>query len=395
MISQAAKKVLRKFVLCDNCLGRCFSQLLTGLTNAERGRIIRSFLALEYEAREFRIRPENFYGFRFRHGKRFRKKKCELCGGLFERLPKIARRIKKRMQTYEFETFMVSSRFPEELLEAEERVVKEIGIKWYESLKAEFNRELGKLIEKETGKGADERNPDLIIFWDSGKVKLEPQPLYIFGYYKKLSRNLPQTRKEGYPESVESIIAKPFLKRTGEGERFHGMGREDIDVRCLDWRPWVLEILKPKKRTLDLKQIQREINGSRKVRVKGLRKAGKAEVRQVKQLQPDKSYRVLVETEGEINEKILQRLKRLKNIQQRTPLRVAKRRADLVRRRKVKELRWKLISKRRFELVLRAEAGLYIKELVTGDEGRTNPSVSGLLGMKAKPLKLDVIKIWL
>ncbi|RLJ06610.1 MAG: hypothetical protein DRP12_03785 [Candidatus Aenigmatarchaeota archaeon] len=74
MISQAAKKVLRKFVLCDNCLGRCFSQLLTGLTNAERGRIIRSFLALEYEAREFRIRPENFYGFRFRHGKRFRKK---------------------------------------------------------------------------------------------------------------------------------------------------------------------------------------------------------------------------------------------------------------------------------------------------------------------------------
>ncbi|RLJ06518.1 MAG: tRNA pseudouridine(54/55) synthase Pus10, partial [Candidatus Aenigmatarchaeota archaeon] len=165
--------------------------------------------------------------------------------------------------------------------------------------------------------------------------------------------------------------------------------------RCLDWRPWVLEILKPKKRTLDLKQIQREINGSRKVRVKGLRKAGKAEVRQVKQLQPDKSYRVLVETEGEINEKILQRLKRLKNIQQRTPLRVAKRRADLVRRRKVKELRWKLISKRRFELVLRAEAGLYIKELVTGDEGRTNPSVSGLLGMKAKPLKLDVIKIWL
>jgi len=39
------------------------------------------------------------------------------------------------------------------------------------------------------------------------------------------------------------------------------------------------------------------------------------------------------------------------------------------------------------------EAGLYIKELVSSDGGRTKPSVSSVLGVGAKVVDLDVIGI--
>jgi tRNA U54 and U55 pseudouridine synthase Pus10 len=34
-----------------------------------------------------------------------------------------------------------------------------------------------------------------------------------------------------------------------------------------------------------------------------------------------------------------------------------------------------------------------VKELMSGDEGRTMPNVSDLLGNRAKPLKLDVLNV--
>ncbi len=42
---------------------------------------------------------------------------------------------------------------------------------------------------------------------------------------------------------------------------------------------------------------------------------------------------------------------------------------------------------------MKASSGLYIKELITGDNGRTKPSVSELLEIKAIPKDLDVLKI--
>jgi tRNA pseudouridine synthase 10 len=42
---------------------------------------------------------------------------------------------------------------------------------------------------------------------------------------------------------------------------------------------------------------------------------------------------------------------------------------------------------------IRCQGGLYVKELVTGDEGRTVPSVSEILDNKARPMKLDVLSV--
>jgi tRNA pseudouridine synthase 10 len=82
-----------------------------------------------------------------------------------------------------------------------------------------------------------------------------------------------------------------------------------------------------------------------------------------------------------------------KIIYQRTPLRVSGRRADLIRERVVKKATTLSIDGSHATVEITAEAGTYIKELVNGDEGRTNPSLSGLYGSNLKVEKLDVLAI--
>jgi len=51
------------------------------------------------------------------------------------------------------------------------------------------------------------------------------------------------------------------------------------------------------------------------------------------------------------------------------------------------------LSQNRAEIKIRCQGGLYIKELITGDDGRTNPSVASILEVKATPLQLDVMNV--
>jgi len=45
------------------------------------------------------------------------------------------------------------------------------------------------------------------------------------------------------------------------------------------------------------------------------------------------------------------------------------------------------------ELVIECEGGLYIKELISGDENRSKPSVTEILGTDAKCVQLDVLDV--
>jgi tRNA U54 and U55 pseudouridine synthase Pus10 len=47
----------------------------------------------------------------------------------------------------------------------------------------------------------------------------------------------------------------------------------------------------------------------------------------------------------------------------------------------------------RFSLDIHAAAGTYIKELVSGDDGRTQPSFAGLLGVPMRVEALDVVGV--
>ena len=44
-------------------------------------------------------------------------------------------------------------------------------------------------------------------------------------------------------------------------------------------------------------------------------------------------------------------------------------------------------------LTLETESGTYIKELVSGDDNRTKPNISKILGAPCQVIKLDVLEI--
>jgi tRNA pseudouridine synthase 10 len=204
-----------------------------------------------------------------------------------------------------------------------------------------------------------------------------------------------------YPESVEELSSKPLLEATlGEKTAFHASGREDIDARMLGTgRPFVIEVSKPKKRFFDLKEIEAKINSGAvgKVKVSHLRFTNRDVVRRLKKGEgSQKEYRLLAEFENEVSDESLRMLElKLSNalIRQQTPLRVVHRRADLIREKYIYKLKVKKVSPKRALMEIHCQGGLYVKELVSGDEGRTIPNISDLLGNRAKTLKLDVLKV--
>ena len=80
-------------------------------------------------------------------------------------------------------------------------------------------------------------------------------------------------------------------------------------------------------------------------------------------------------------------------VKQRTPNRVAHRRADKVRTREVYDARLEKVAGKTARITVVGSSGLYIKELVSGDQGRTKPSLAGVLGFDAKVTELDVINV--
>jgi tRNA pseudouridine synthase 10 len=204
-----------------------------------------------------------------------------------------------------------------------------------------------------------------------------------------------------YPTSVEALVSKPALEAAqGEETAFHASGREDIDARMLGTgRPFVVEVTKPKKRSLNLKALEEEINAAAKdkVEISRLRFTTRDNVRKLKKAEnAQKEYRALIVFENEISDADMRQVEEKLNsvlIKQQTPTRVMHRRANLTRERYIYRLKVKKISAKEALMEVRTQGGLYVKELVSGDEGRTVPSVAELLKNPSKITKLDVLKV--
>ncbi len=84
-------------------------------------------------------------------------------------------------------------------------------------------------------------------------------------------------------------------------------------------------------------------------------------------------------------------------VRQQTPVRVLHRRGNAIRERGIRALQVKVRERGEGQSVLQVEmeteAGLYIKEWVHGDLGRTAPSLAALLGTPCTFLSLDVYDV--
>ncbi|MFQ5908631.1 MAG: tRNA pseudouridine(54/55) synthase Pus10 [Thermoplasmata archaeon] len=386
------RSALSKKPLCLSCLGRLFAKVGTGLTNRERGTRALQILGLE--------EPDV----------------CWLCEGLMGEVAHFADLVAAALEGREFESFLMGSRLDPDVLNREEVLWTDLGLDTYEPIKAEINREVGKLLEARLDRPVDFTRPTVTAVIDTSldHVDLQVASLYIYGRYRKLAP-MPQTkwpcpecrgvgcetcdnRGTLYETSVEEVVAAAVMPQTeGEDHTFHGMGREDIDARMLGrGRPFVLEIRRPRRRTLNYPAIQRQVHQGGQVQVSDLRPSNKEEVVALKARRSEKSYHVWVRLgTGPSLAKLQEAVTALKakEIVQRTPTRVSHRRADRERVKRVVDAEVLRAHGREAEVRIRAEAGTYIKELVHGDEGRTRPSLAELLGTQAEVERLDVLEV--
>ena len=409
-VLSVARDALASGPLCDNCLGRLVADRSFGLSNAERGKALRIACALEDD--DDYDPPEE----------------CWVCENEVERIDWWVEQAVAAVGGYEFQTYQVGTKVPplleenDALLRADAGLPEDAG----EPMNREFNREIGKRFGEQTGADVEFGRPDILLVCDLATDELDVQvnSAFVYGRYCKLERDIPQTDwpcndchgtglVQGrpcdgcdgtgyrYDESVESLTA-PVVKEAmgGEDATFHGAGREDVDALMLGTgRPFVIEVETPRKRTVDTDQLEADINefADGKVEVTGLRLANYEMVERVKSLEASKRYRMEVAFEEPIADaEFAEALTALDGatIEQRTPQRVSHRRAAKTRIREVYDISGDLSADGTSATIeVHGAGGLYVKELVSSDEGRTKPSLAGELGVGATVTALDVLSV--
>lgn len=510
--SPSGLKYLVRMGTCDHCLGRVGGKKSFGQDIAEAGLEIReSIVSLDADLGSAR------------EGKAY----CQFCEELFAEVPLLARLMNDALSEYECSRLQIGAQFPKDQAEEEDLIRKRHGAPGSAPLKSSLVEAVAKELRalNPNVKLVNEK-PQILALLDmlTLAVNLDIRSHYIYGRYQKLERGIPQTRwpcrsckgrgcqrcdgtGKQYLHSVQDSVGNPLLQLFGSVEHsFHGMGREDIDVRCLGrGRPFVIEMKSPKIRSVDMAKVEHAINSQAegRIEVNSMRDSQRSEVVRIKDTPAEKSYRIRFklhpqgtmpapvpnhrkgrkrkgrkgrgrkqdptpeiateeldkentgsaggekECSPQYTEEMLSKLKKpelvsicvergvaksgnkaelvkrilnspepqlelpplpdentvlevLKNFQgttldQRTPLRVAHRRADKIRKRKVMVVENPLVEVIDGDIIaevsLRCESGTYVKETVHGDGGRTIPSVASLLAADCEVLWLDVADI--
>ena len=510
--SPAGHKHLVRIGTCDHCIGRLGGKKRFEQSIEQSGLEIRTAV-VERDSHLANARVEEPL--------------CPFCENLYEESELLAEIIFDSLSPYEVSRLQLGARIPKDQMEEEEEMRKRFGAGGSDALKSGLVQCIAQHLNKRLeGVNLVNDKPQILALIDvlTLTVELDIRAHYLYGRYLKLERGIPQTRwpcrackgrgcercdQTGlqYKKSVQDLIGNPLLEIFQSNEHaFHGMGREDIDVRCMGrGRPFVIEMKEPKIRSVDVVAAMKTINEAAggSIEITGLRDSNRSEVVRVKDTPAEKSYtirfRLLPLSEAEFavltapvdlthidvqerggkgkkqsskrkrrgdrkndhtkplptvidvpegpdeatlkamkkpelvamakeleltqtgtkadlverilaagppapiyldlpeNDTILQTIAQLSGVKlaQRTPERVAHRRADLIRRRTVFETSKPVIETmddgvREIEFTLRCESGTYVKETVHGDGGRTQPSLSSLIKAKCDVLWLDV-----
>ena len=360
--------------------------------------------------------------------------RCNICNNILLNEDKLMTVIsnKLRILNIEFDTFLVACQIKSKPLNKKQKAIHDmVNYHGNNEFKKVLKRDMTRMISEKLHKTVDYKNPEVVILIKvrqkpyqhvqyeelyNVNVFIDSNPLFIEGRYRKLVRGIPQTKwpctyckgkgcekcnntGQQYENTVEDLIAKHLLPLTrGNSTKFHGSGREDIDVLMLgEGRPFVIEVKHPFTRKINLKLLRRVINrhSDGMIEVNDLKFVDKNRRASIKNssVESYKIYSAIADFENGITSNDIKKIEKLSTIQQQTPVRVLHRRADLIRTRVVKDIQVERINSKQLRLIIKCQGGLYIKELISGDDGRTQPSVSSVTNNKAFCSQLDVLKV--
>lgn len=426
------EEVLRNYPLCNTCLGRLFSKYGMGISNFERGLSLKTILAMKLHVEYLKgVLPVDDFRklavnagegvlstyLRLHQVEKLTPANCYVCGGRLtsELISNVAREVCKELSAYSPRTFLIGIVIDNTLQEKELEILMKHGLLTAESMKRELKREVGKLVKTLCFLEPDFEKPDAlaVVHLNSDftyKITVQPAPVYIKGVYWKLGRRISHvpwfTTSGGrrYSLSIQDA-AEALLTPLFKASKviIHAAGREDVDARMLGTgRHLVVELKEPKVRSIEITHLN-EASSDRlagyPIKMEFLGYASKKDVRLVKELSKKKRklYRLLVYspteplTDDEL--KYLEDFFRNRVIKQLTPTRILRRKKEREKTRRVYEVKTLKVSSNIFEVLVFCDGGLYVKELVHCDQGRTSPCFSDVLGKRVIPLELDVLYV--
>ncbi len=228
-ILDKVRDLLSKYPLCDSCLGRCFARLGHGLTNSQRGLSLKVSLLMrvdqdikEHKVKDLEQVKELFFNigevargtFKNYFNEEFQKRSCYLCGdsieGIKDDFERKALEVVKTSPKY-----VLGVKLSEDLRRRETSFSVENGLVYYESIKNEVKREVGKRLSNK-GFPPDIDYPEVEVVYDMDTrsvytISKVRKTLYV---YNRLSRGVPISSWYGkgtsLEEEVKRVIVVPF-----------------------------------------------------------------------------------------------------------------------------------------------------------------------------------------
>ena len=242
-----ANKIVKKYDLCDQCLGRLFSKQLHLSSNKLLGKKLKN----GYDS----------------------KNKCYVCKNLFYNLDHFLKLMLGSSSNYVFNTYGVGVMIKPSIVDRDDFLRSKYKLKGIDSVKTDITKELIKLFSKKTNKMIDPLDPEITFTLNlkDESCQLRSKSITISGRYIKSKRGIPQKQKScgncsgkgcricdfhGISEfdSVEGIISKLFFKKFGgTTAKFTWIGGEDNSSLVLgNGRPFFVKIKNPFKRKIKL-----------------------------------------------------------------------------------------------------------------------------------------------
>ena len=221
-VLDTAVSMLEQYNICDRCLGRQFAWLSTNTSNSERGRSLKLVLSMIADDELKSENPDHgkkMIGLLAGHGQ-FKPAQiiaeknsieygksvdCHLCSidgqSIFDKIEEVAKKAAELVKDIEFDHFLVGT-IPIPLLDDRQDDLRaKYSLLHAEALKSDFSRELGKHLYDVLGRQVEFERPHLVILYDmiNDTVRLQINPVFIYGRYKKLVRGIPQSKWDCKP----------------------------------------------------------------------------------------------------------------------------------------------------------------------------------------------------
>ena len=372
-ISPIANQILKKYDLCDNCLGRLFSKKLYLSSNKLLGKKLK----------------ENFKS----------TQKCYICKNLFDNLDHFLKLMLDSSFDYSFSSFNIGAIIKPSIIDRDDQIRSKYKLRGIDSIKTDITKELSKLFSRKTKRKVNSLNPDLTLTVNIKDVTchVRSKSITISGRYIKKLRGLPQKQKacencsgkgcrvcsfHGISkfDSVEGIISKfIFEKLGGTTAKFTWIGGEDKSSLVLgSGRPFFVKIQNPLKRNLKLK--------SKKLPSIILEKLKIVPESPKHPLKFTSVIEIKILTKGKLVSEKLKKLKDLKN----NPV-VVYEKSGKRSEKMIASVKYKKTSINTLVLIIKAESGLPVKRFVDGDN--ISPGISKILNTECKCQEFDFLGI--